>query len=152
MPKKLSSYDVQTAAFKSVTADFNRAVVQGRQKYLDMATDFAVGDQSIRQHASKMNQSLLALRFLEKAAKGEYASSSSTTSYRFGGAVWEDYLNDIGALHHGFNSANNNDDEVQKRMKQNGPKKMETRLTQFLKRRVTQSVKRIGKPGALVLD
>ncbi len=152
MTKSITSYDVQQAAFQNVTDDFNKAVAVGRKKYIKMVSDFASGDQSIRMDASQMKQSLLALRFLEKAAKGEYHPKSITSSYRFGERLWEDYLDDIGALHHGFGCVPRNEDEVEKRMRQNGPKKMEERLTKFLKRRVQQSVARIGKPGGLVLD
>jgi len=135
--KQKTSYDVQQLALKSVKDDFTKAAKKAKNiLYNKLENETPLCNTSL-----SLNFSLYQVQFLIKASKGEYLPSDDY--YRLSGSLWTDYLFDIDKCHYGFNSVHNNIYEVDKLMKQNGPKKMEDRLKRFLKRRINKAIARV---------
>ena len=140
---------IQSQALKGLQADFVKAANEKRK---DLTASFqgALEDPvhenvqrndrapwGKRKVFDKWDSDFQKLKFLHEGATGGYATPefSSMDGYN---NIWNDYLRDIGRLHSGFGCYPRNDGVVEKLIKQNGPKKMEQRLTGFLKRRIKQ--------------
>lgn len=140
---------IQAQALKGLQAEFIKAADEKRN---DLTSSFqgALEDPvhenvqrndrapwGKRKVFDKWDNDFQKLKFLHEGAMGEYAAPDFSSMDRHSN-VWNDYLKDIGRLHNGSGCYPRNDGVVEKLIKQNGPKKMEQRLTGFLKRRIKQ--------------
>ncbi len=150
MPKKRKhAWDIQQDAFTSLKDQFTVAAKKGEDNVSQLIAEFTRGQKDIRQNVSHLGSPLNNLRFLQRGADGEYQpyNFSSNTPYQM--KVWDDYLEHIGRRHHGFGCIPANEREIEKLIKQNGPKKMEDRLRRYIKRRIQQAKKQCAQGGYL---
>jgi len=132
---KQTSHDIQQHAFKALQKDFSKAAKKASSNLTAMLKNADTICNTSLSHNGRLHN----LQFLLKATQGEY---TSTEAYgRCSGNLWSDYLSSLGRLQHGWGSFYDNIDTTDKLIKQNGPKKMEERLTGYLKRRITSAVK-----------
>lgn len=147
--KQRSAWDIQTAALRSLRQDFAKAAEKSEQAVGKLVIDLADSQLDIRNNISHLGYPLHNLRFLQRGAEGLYEAANFSSHCPNQLKIWDDYLEEINRRHSGFGCVPENRKEISALIEQNGPKKMEMRLRQFMKRRIYKAQKNCKQGGYL---
>lgn len=135
--------DIREKALKSLKEEFHEAAITSSSNLIAWIETSA--ENPIHRNDGSYNHKLNTLQFLFNGSNGRYQAVSSFSSDPYD--LWGDYLQSIGRLTHGFGSSPRNGEIIKSLVKQNGPKKMEQRLTAYLRRRIKDAQKSCANPN-----
>jgi hypothetical protein len=142
----ISAYKIQNNAIESLKAEFEDAAFDAKGRIfaaVDMALSLDDAEKArdvagFKYPSSSYNLAYARdkMQFLLQGAKGKYVAKDDYLSVYNAHKLWGDYLKEIGRHANGFGSVPTNEDRIEALIAQNGAKKMEKRLTSFLKKRI----------------
>jgi len=142
------AFSIQHNALASLQGEFKKAAKVGLKKNAQLLEKLVTSGVNVGGHLDVMQSSVENINFLVKGSNLDYSLQAQFNSNCGKGlTIWNDYLAEIDKLNKGLGCYPNNDNQIQKLIDQNGPKKMETRLRNFLKRRIEKSVIAAGVPS-----
>lgn len=154
MASKNSPYEIQKKAIASLKAEFEQASFDALGK-IHAATMLAVSAQGVQEardvggfrYADATGGYNLAyarerMQFLLEGQHGNYKAADDYLNVNFSVRLWGDYLVSINRHANGFGSIPSNENTIEELIAQNGAKKMEKRLTSYLKRRIKDTVEK----------
>ncbi len=142
-PELKQIIDIREKALKSLKDEFHKAAITSSSNFMTWIE--ASAENPIHRNDGSYNRKLNTLQFLFNGSNGRYQAASSFSSDPYD--LWGDYLQSIGRLTHGFASYPRNSKIIKSLIKQNGPKKMEQRLTAYLRRRIKDAKKSCADPN-----
>jgi|GEM_PF-3515430 len=141
---------IHARVIHSLKDEFQAAADEALDIYLQAAgkaiTDTALpGTRNCTSLKYNIASARVKMQFLLAGAEGRYHNGNDYSAPISAGKAWGEYLDELGHGQHGWASYPANESILRGLIKINGPKKMEHRLTQYVRRQISQAVNSISE-------